>query len=206
MSEKGKTKEKKLILIYGYIRENIKHYFINNIVDVIKEYFIQKFGFDAKTLLYGLKLSNDNCIVTHNGRDRVNYLVLTDTVFNTGKHYFEIKLIKINNNYDICIGLVPNGYKPIHQSIRPGYRGVGWGYALSANRFHKDGYIDQESYGIQGNQNDIIKCEFDFDNKTIEFYVNSISQGIAFKNLYGNVRPAISVFGIDNCVQLLVIE
>lgn len=98
-------------------------------------------------------------------------------------------------------------YQYRSKSIRPGYKHVGWGYASSANKFNQDNGINCVTYGDKFITNgDTIKCVFNFDSKTIEYYLNGKSLGIAFNNLKGSVKPAVSMYRVPNCVELLNVE
>jgi hypothetical protein len=50
---------------------------------------------------------------------------------------------------------------------------------------------------------DTIKMEFDFDQKTIEFFKNGKSQGVAFHNLNGPVVGAASCTGKNAGILIL---
>ncbi len=47
------------------------------------------------------------------------------------------------------------------------------------------------TYGENFGSKDIVKCEVDSDKGTIEFFKNGESQGIAFENVRGLLRPAV---------------
>ena len=57
-----------------------------------------------------MELSDNNLIVTHNGIDRCNHTVLCNTIFDNSIYYFEMKIIKIIDCYDICIGIMSIDY------------------------------------------------------------------------------------------------
>ena len=88
-----KSKEKQLLLIYGYLRLNLNNYFINNIVNILKEYVIQKFYWDSNTIFNGsLTFYDNNLVVKHNGKQSTNYMVFCNVVFDSGTHIFEVKI------------------------------------------------------------------------------------------------------------------
>ena len=56
----------------------------------------------------------------------------------------------------------------------------GYSYYSSAMKANKKKWIH---YGNKCRTGSIMKCEVNFDCKTVEFYRNNISQGIAYKNI-----------------------
>ena len=101
------SRKKQDLIINGYSRSNLKYYFIINIVQIIKSYILSTFYWDNITLLKELKLSNNSLTVQHNGRDYMNYIVICNTIFETGLNSFDIKITNMFNDYDIFIGVVP---------------------------------------------------------------------------------------------------
>ena len=86
------SKKKQMLLMYGYLRKNINDFTINIIFDIIKEYIIIPFCWDKNTLLNGLILSNNDLIVRHNGTNQWNYIVICNVIFETGIHFYEIRV------------------------------------------------------------------------------------------------------------------
>ena len=76
-----------------------------------------------------------------------------------------------------------HGGSLIYMSNTYGY-GSGNGHLICQDRGCQ--YFDR--YGETFGLNDIVKCEVNFNNKTIEYYKNGKSQGIAFKNIGMNCK------------------
>jgi len=73
---------------------------------------------------------------------------------------------------------------------------TGWGYGVgSAQKFKNQNGTETTGYGRTCNQGDVIGVRLDCDAGTIEFYVNGVSQGIAFRDVRGPVRPCVSIYG-----------
>ena len=202
------SKKQQISLIYGYLRENINDYTINMLFSIIKKYIIIPFCWDKNTLLNGMILNENNLIVKHNGKNEWNYIIICNIIFETGIHYFEIKVISRNYSLDdICYGYVPSNYIPKCEDEYQHLGKHGWGYfSYSGNLYNNKSGIEWKDYGIKINIGDIIKCQCNFNDKTIEYYINGKSQGIAYKNLDCSVRPAVSLYGKGNSVKLLNVK
>ena len=64
-----------------------------------------------------------------------------------------------------------------------------WGYAAVGETCHDA--TSGVKYGTRYGQDDVVGCLLDFDQSTIEYFVNGRSQGVAFRNLRGPVHAAI---------------
>jgi len=60
-----------------------------------------------------------------------------------------------------------------------------------------------EKYGRGYGAGDVIGSLFDADAKTIEFFVNGVSQGIAFKDVQGPLYPSIAATPNHSAVRIL---
>ena len=106
---------------------------------------------------------------------------------------------------DTFIGVVPSEFKP-NNNITDIGNGVGWdhsGWGSSKDLFNADNEIIGKQYAKSFKNNDIVKCEINLDNKRMIYYINEKSYGIAFDNLKGSVKPAISLYSVGSSVQLL---
>ena len=121
-------KTKQLLLIYGYIRAYLKHYFMSNIVDIIKEFYVLKFYWDKTHLVNGLILNENDLIVTHTTTDaNCNLPIMCNIIFESGIHFYEIEIVNQVAEYDLFIGVVYDEYIP----KRARYIGKGnneWGF------------------------------------------------------------------------------
>ena len=198
-------KSKQLVLILGYIKQYVNEYWINNIIKIIKNYLVNPFYWDYKTLLKQIKLTNNGLIATHQ-TGSINTPLICDIIFKSGKHSFTIKALEFTSNFNIIIGVVPSKYIPKSGSYIGDVDG-GWGYCLVGTKHNSDNQLWVGNYTkTVVKKNDIIKCEIDYNNKTIQFYINGISQGIAFNDLNGYVKPAVSFYGNNDSVQLINVQ
>ena len=195
------SKEREVLLIFGYLRTHIHNFTINNMVNIVKYYCIIPYEWDKNTLLNGLILSNKNLIVKHNGSNHRNHTIICDIIFENGINYFEIKILNIKSIFDIFIGFVKLNYKP-----NTSYVGFdnGWGYC-SDSKLYSDMVSDwySKNYGKEYGSNDIIKCEINYNKNIIVYYINGIDQGIAFNNITYPVKPAVSLYSVGNSIELL---
>merc|ERR1711941_242598 len=116
--------------------------------------------------------------------------------YSSGRRYFEF-VIKANaatvNSWKLVVGLVNNKFRLNAGKIWIGAQNT-WGYiAGTGGKVHASGR--SVSYGGKFGKNDRIGILMDFDNRTIEFFKNGVSQGDAFQNLVGPVYPAVSMTG-----------
>ncbi len=115
---------------------------------------------------------------------------------------WEIELTQYQSNSYACnIGVVPTTFTNYTVGHMVGYSGhiPGWAYAIGSGQKQHGG--DMQAYGRTGVTGDKIGVRLDMDKKTIEFFVNGASQGVAFRDVYGPVRPALSLYG-PNVVTL----
>jgi hypothetical protein len=123
--------------------------------------------------------------------------------YSKGICYFEIVIDKDSptvNTWRICIGVVP-----IHFRCDGPRSWVGsqesWGYiAGTGGKTYNSGQTIV--YGEPYEQGDVIGVLMDFPGRTIEFFRNGISQGVAFDNLIGPVHAAASLTGTNTKLTL----
>jgi len=76
-----------------------------------------------------------------------------------------------------------------------------WGYiGGTGGKCHNVG--KSVNYGADFGNQDVVRCAIDFSKKTIEFFKNDKSQGVAFTDLEGSVKPAVSICGKGACVRI----
>ena len=200
------TKTQKL-LIYGYSIEYMTNYSINNIVNIISDYYILPFYWNKGNLTNEIILINNKRIAKYNGNDRRHYGIVCDIIFDSGIHYYTIKIIEINKTYDIMMGYVPSNYQPKKGHI--GNTNAGWSLGLNGLLYNEDNIIYAKRYFKQTviTIGDIIKCQANFNNKSIKYYLNNIDLGIAFNNLNGCIKPGLSMFKKGkNCIELIDVK
>jgi hypothetical protein len=80
-----------------------------------------------------------------------------------------------------------------------GYSGhiTGWSFACAnSQKFNSS----MTTYGRYCSQGDKVRCKLDCEAKSIEYFINGTSQGVAFTNVSQSVRPAISLYGTNTVI------
>lgn len=117
----------------------------------------------------------------------------------SGKHYWEVKIDKFQNEDDVFIGVA---YKNIDITSCPTHSKF-WGIIpLYAKRFSPLDVGNLINYGSVVKAGDTIGMLVQFANKkaNLTFYRNGISFGIAYQGISGVLYPAITLFGSSNNV------
>ncbi|SPQ95478.1 B30.2/SPRY domain-containing protein [Plasmodiophora brassicae] len=123
--------------------------------------------------------------------------------YQSGRRYFEVFIEECpssSNNWKICVGIIPKGFDFSHQKLWIGAQSS-WGYIAGTGG---KGFDSGRStnYGSKFGKGDRIGVLMDFDNLTLEFFKNGVSQGIAFTQLKGPVFPAVSLTAKNSSVVL----
>jgi hypothetical protein len=118
-----------------------------------------------------------------------------------GVHEWEFHLQQLYTNaYACCIGVTPTTfteYTTRAQMIGYPSHIPGWAFAVQhGQKYHST----QQSYGRSCVEGDTVKVRLDLDKSTIEFFINGTSQGIAYTDVTGPVRPSISLYGPTTAV------
>ena len=200
------SKLKKERLVYGYVREFIEDYSINYITNIILEYYIIPFCWNKGDISNDIiLLKNDSRIAIFNQKSSKNMTIVCDTIFDSDIHYYTIKIIKFDSSFDIIMGFVPSKYKPKKDYV--GDINAGFGYMFDGDIYNRDNKIYGKLYQSKGlSIGDIVKCEINFNNKTIKYYVNNKDIGIAFDNVNGSVKPGLTLYRNGNSVELLDVK
>ena len=161
-----------------------------------------KYGWDPILHSPHLFILPDGATVTNKGSGDRWEGIVSQAVFSAGKHSFEINIIadmKTSNTWKMVIGCVPVNFDP----RKTGWIGSqgSWGYIAGTGGKCRD-VPKSVAYGKKYGNNDVIKCEVDSNKGTIEFYRNGKSQGTAFKNLKGPVKPAVSLTGKGTTLRI----
>lgn len=113
--------------------------------------------------------------------------------WHSGLHSFscgiEMNVAGSSNSWLIIIGVAQPGTSP------SGHLGSGpkeWGFACYSG-IKISSNDKREEYTKPCKSNDIITAQVDFRRKSLEFFINGASQGVAFTNLSGPLRPAVSL-------------
>jgi hypothetical protein len=148
-----------------------------------------------------LVVSNDNMTVASNTTSYYQPIV-GDVEISDGVHEWEIELTQFYvNAYSCMVGVVAASYTNFSASQMIGYSGhiPGWSFACGQGQKYYNG--SQTAYGRTCAQGDVVRVRLDMDKKTIEYFVNDSSQGVAYTGITGPVRPAMSMYG-NNTVTL----
>jgi len=160
------------------------------------------FKFDTTKKHNNLQLSSDGMTVTSNTTSYYQP-IFGDVECSEGVWEYEIQLQQFYTaSYSVCVGYIPATYQQANWSNSQmiGYSGhiPGWSFAAgNGQKFHNN---DQSAYGRVCATGDVISCKIDLDKKTMEFSINGNSLGVAFTDVTGPVRPAISLYGQNTCV------
>ena len=188
-------------IVSGYMKTTFDKYTPNIIRQYIVLFYDDGIWWEKANLDSGLKILDDDLtLVNVSGEDGVWCCAVSNAIFGYGQQSFEIKILKdpysSQNVWRILVGVIPSNVTQFDGIGDGRYfcskRLKGWAYVAGEGlKCYADGFGD--SYGETYTKNDIIKCQLNFDDKTIEFYKNNKSQGIAFKNLDKSVRIAVGM-------------
>ncbi len=154
------------------------------------------FSWDQNNKHYSMQLSDRNmtCYTT----DPNNWQCLSGNLeLKKGVHEWECVLTQYDsqNGYNVVIGVVPSYWNnwSVASWIGASATAPGWAY-ICGNGYKTNTNTGQQYYGGRvAAQGDVIKTRLDLDKHTIEFSLNGQSMGVAFTDVYGPVRPAISL-------------
>ena len=149
-----------------------------------------EFSVDLSTIGSGIILSNDNKTITSNQSQgsgcpwRSVYLSPIISL-NTGVKSYTVTVDsyqdQAGNSFDMALGVTTSNSKGDSFAFNPGQFAY---IAQSGNKYSYNGCLgvgsSTVSYGLSYGQGDVIKVEFDTNNKTITFYKNNVSQGVAY--------------------------
>lgn len=153
------------------------------------------FKFDQAKKNPNLVIGADGYTVTSNNQSYYQ-CAFGDIELTKGVWEWEIVLTQFYYmNYGVNVGVAPSTYTNYTVSNMLAYSGHVPGHAFACGDSKKFNGHDMQAYGRACNQGDVIGVRLDLDKKTIEFFINGVSQGVAFKNVQGPVRPAISIYG-----------
>ncbi len=105
-----------------------------------------------------------------------------------GKWQLDVQATSVTNSGTI-IGFVKDSY--VEYTSIVGNTDAGWSLCdySPGYKFHKG----QQKYGNGFKTGDKVSCILDLGKGTLEFLVNGASKGIAFENVKGPLRPAVSM-------------
>jgi len=150
------------------------------------------FKWDAHRKHSSLAVSDDGLTVTST---TTSYFqpVIGDTELKNGEWEFEINIIALHSHSQaLTIGVVPAYFDGWSSSFMIGYPGhaPGWSYSVGGSQKMHGTTV---TYGARASAGDRVKVRVNLDKKDIEFYLNGVSQGVAYTDVTGPVRPAMSL-------------
>jgi HECT-domain (ubiquitin-transferase)/Regulator of chromosome condensation (RCC1) repeat/SPRY domain/Kelch motif len=126
--------------------------------------------------------------------------------FTDGQFAFEVEVTvsgQTGNTWKTVIGVVPESYTPTSGALCVGGSLGGHGYVQHTGcKYNSTGGCGSTAYGEKYGEGDVIRVVGDLDAKTLEFFKNGESQGVAFTNLEGPVRVGCSVTGQGTVLTL----
>lgn len=137
-----------------------------------------------------LTLSGGNLTLTHDGS--VEYFVNAGSSVGkmTGVWYCEIPIAQIG--FGVTVGLSNLAYGGLDGS-QLGDNASSWAYRSSNGKKRHNGV--ETAYGAPFTTGQIIGILFDFEGQTLEFFVDGVSQGVAFSSVsgYATLYAAVSL-------------
>ena len=116
--------------------------------------------------------------------------------FTSGKYYWEVDWVS-DNGGGLFVGVV-NENKTLSNNV--GSDSNGWAYYWQGTKWNGSGGV---SYASGFSVGDTIGVAVDADASSIEFFVNGVSDGVAFTNLSGTLFPAVSDGGTGDLVATI---
>lgn len=157
------------------------------------------FRWDKEKKHNSLQLSK-NCLVVKSDTTSYYQPILGNYVMSKGTFVWELVLKTVyQGSYACCIGVVPANITGWTNSYMIGYSGHLNGWAYSVGHAQKYNY-QMSSYGSICASGDVVKVRLDCDKKTIEFFRNGKSLGVAFSNVEPPVRAALSLYGTNHVI------
>ena len=125
-------------------------------------------------------------------------------VFSSGVQRVAVKVLSdphTSNTWRFIIGVVPTSLDVSGPKQWVG-TGGSWGYiAGTGGRCHSQ--AKSEDYGAKYGEGDVVGLVMDFEQRTLSFWKNGASQGVAYEDLQGPVCVAASLTATDSALALV---
>ncbi|XP_056914571.1 E3 ubiquitin-protein ligase TRIM9 isoform X1 [Takifugu flavidus] len=148
------------------------------------------FTFDPASAHPDIVLSNDNLTVTCSSYD--DRVVLGNSAFSRGVHYWEMTLDRYDNHPDPAFGVARGD---VRKDVMLGKDDKAWAMYVDNNRswfMHNNSHTNRTDGGIA--KGSTIGILLDFSRRIMIFLINDEQQGpVAFEGLEGVYYPAISI-------------
>ena len=142
-------------------------------------------------------LKNGN--LEQEGPDNSTDTIASSTIaVNTGKWYWEVTALNSSGTINVGTARGRCGIKPVSDamSVSPGSSASSYSYLTSGQKINNSSLAN---YGTAINTNDVVGIALDLDAKTLTFYLNGVSQGVAYSSLPA-LEYAPSLAGAGNGV------
>ncbi|XP_038634431.1 E3 ubiquitin-protein ligase TRIM9 isoform X1 [Scyliorhinus canicula] len=148
------------------------------------------FGFDSVSAHPDILFSNDNLTVTCNSYD--DRVVLGNTGFSRGIHYWELNVDRYDNHPDPAFGVARID---VLKDVMLGKDDKAWAMYVDNNRswfMHNNSHTNRTEGGIA--KGVTVGVLLDFNRRTLTFSINDEQQGpVAFEDMEGLLFPAVSL-------------
>ncbi|XP_040916721.1 E3 ubiquitin-protein ligase TRIM9 isoform X8 [Toxotes jaculatrix] len=148
------------------------------------------FTFDPASAHPDIMFSNDNLTVTCNSYD--DRVVMGNTAFSRGVHYWEMTVDRYDNHPDPAFGIARGD---VLKDVMLGKDDKAWAMYVDNNRswfMHNNSHTNRTDGGIS--KGSTIGVLLDFSRRILIFLINDEQQGpVAFEGLEGAYYPAISL-------------
>ncbi|XP_067894414.1 E3 ubiquitin-protein ligase TRIM9 [Heterodontus francisci] len=148
------------------------------------------FGFDSGSAHPDILFSNDNLTVTCNSYD--DRVVLGNTGFSRGIHYWELNIDRYDNHPDPAFGVARID---VLKDVMLGKDDKAWAMYVDNNRswfMHNNSHTNRTEGGIT--KGVTVGVLLDFNRRTLTFSINDEQQGpVAFEDMEGLLFPAVSL-------------
>ncbi|XP_072424792.1 E3 ubiquitin-protein ligase TRIM9 isoform X2 [Chiloscyllium punctatum] len=148
------------------------------------------FGFDSGSAHPDILFSNDNLTVTCNSYD--DRVVLGNTGFSRGIHYWELSIDRYDNHPDPAFGVARID---VLKDVMLGKDDKAWAMYVDNNRswfMHNNSHTNRTEGGIT--KGVTVGVLLDFNRRTLNFSINDEQQGpVAFEDMEGLLFPAVSL-------------
>ncbi|XP_048456068.1 E3 ubiquitin-protein ligase TRIM9 [Rhincodon typus] len=148
------------------------------------------FGFDSGSAHPDILFSNDNLTITCNSYD--DRVVLGNTGFSRGIHYWELSIDRYDNHPDPAFGVARID---VLKDVMLGKDDKAWAMYVDNNRswfMHNNSHTNRTEGGIT--KGVTVGVLLDFNRRTLTFSINDEQQGpVAFEDMEGLLFPAVSL-------------
>jgi SPRY domain/Zinc finger, C3HC4 type (RING finger) len=145
--------------------------------------------------------------LTHSSSTPPPLLLLS---FNSGSNQLRVHIVndaQTQNTWRITVGLVPPSFSCTQRSFTcVGSSQGGWAYVGGTGKKYSRKSGGEQAYGVSYTTGDYVDIFFNFDSGQISFAKNGHHHGVAYDNLAGPVKLAVSMTGCGSKVRIAHIK